>query len=141
MKKSEKQIHFLNRLYSNIDHYKVLRTRIPIIIITLLIGICGFVVSSELPKNNFQLIGIISVLSLIGLIGIVTYKFVHDQYLDIASRIHYLWDKMDMMSESFIRKDKVPKLNPKQVAPRVFNMGYFAIIFMSLITVFLVIFK
>ena len=141
MKKSEKQIHFLNRLYSNINHFKQLRARIPIVIITLLIGICGYVMDSDLPKNKYQLIGIISVLVIIGIIGLIVFRFVHEQYLDHASRIHYLWDKMGMMGEEFMKKDKAPKLNPKQIAPRIFFLGYASILIISIITILMILLK
>ena len=136
----EKQIQLLNRNYTNIEHYKSLRLRIPTIFGGMIIALSGYVITSdeiiEVPYSKL----IFSILIiLISIFGIIIYYFIQKQYKDIAEDIYYLQEKLEMVGEDFYKKDKGIIHNNRILAPRIFLAGYLSMISAAIIGLVLII--
>jgi len=137
MKIEEKQMELLKRQYTNIEYYKTLRFKIPVSIASLILVFTGYIIgTNNLPKDSNQKIIFSLLIILIGAFGILSYKFVHKQYNDIAEDIYYLWDKLNIKGDDFFKENKGTS-NPLMLAPSIFRIGYFTIILMSIIGVVL----
>lgn len=142
MTKEEKQIELLNRMYVNIEGYKSLRFRIPIVICTLILAIAGFVLESDkIPKNQIQEISIIIILGLLIVIGVIILSTVKRQYNDLADNIYYLYDQLEMNGTDFYEANKDYKNHPRQRAPKVFLLGYVGMIIIGLICIVSIVLK
>lgn len=142
MEKEEKQIEFLNRLYTNIESFKSLRFKIPATISGFIVAISGYVLTSEnIPKDNFQRVSVVVLILLIGIFSIVAYSIIHYQYKRIADEIHYLWGKLGMLGTDFLKAEGLPENNDYQKAPKIFLIGYFSIGFFTIIGIILILIK
>ena len=133
MTTEEKQIELLNRQYTNIEHYKSLRLKIPTLFGGIIIALTGYILNSDnIPKDANQKFLFAILILFLGVFGIVTYRFVQNQYKDIAEDIHYLWSKLKMNGSDYFKEEK-GILNSKTLAPKIFLTGYLSILILTLI--------
>ena len=136
----QKQIHHLERLYTNVDFFKSLRVKLPTIVIGVNFGIIAILIENkDTPFKDWALVVTILV---VALIGHLSYNFVHQQFKQLVDEIIYLRERMGMGIENpdFNATEHQEISVSKIYAKRIFALGFSTIWILSILCCLIVLF-
>jgi hypothetical protein len=98
----ERQVLLLKRYWELLEGLKQHRTRLPILVCTMLLGITGFVLNSgSVPSSRPQAVGIATVLLVITATGVWVGAVIHRRYEFVDERISHLYRQMGITGIRF----------------------------------------
>ncbi|MCF8302369.1 MAG: hypothetical protein K9I94_03760 [Bacteroidales bacterium] len=118
----------LERMYTNIEGYKSLRFKVPVVTSGLILALTGFVLESDkIPQDNSQKIFIIIILFVFTLAGILLVYGIRKQYNYLVDNINHLYKRLDIKGKKFYAEGRDYINNPMRRATYMFLGAYIII--------------
>ena len=95
------QLASLERRWAILDATKDARTRIPLVLNALVLGLTSFVLGKDTSLPSQSMIWAAALAGVISLVGLLLLATIHRQYNYSNMRVHYLYKKLELDGEAY----------------------------------------